>query len=113
MRGRFPDTIAGKPAVVKYEPDTDRPDTEQVPLLDEGGIHASMLHDVLPHASDAWLVPESVETGWEISFTRYFYKPTPLRTLEDIRTDILDPEREMERLLATIVDKRSNTEPSR
>jgi type I restriction enzyme M protein len=72
-----------------------------------------MLREVLPHAGDAWFVPESVKTGYEISFTRYFYKPTPLRTLEDIRTNILTLERELERLLATIVDKRSNTEPSR
>ena len=39
--------------------------------------------------ADAWYVPDSVKTGYEISFTRYFYKPQPLRTLEEIRADIL------------------------
>lgn len=41
-------------------------------------------------------------TGYEISFTRYFYKPAPLRTLEEIRADILARERETEGLLSEI-----------
>ena len=40
LHGFFEDTIAGKPAVVEYEPDSDLRDTEQVPLLEEGGIEA-------------------------------------------------------------------------
>ena len=42
VHGRFPVTIGGKPAVVEYEPDPDLRNTEQVPLLKEGGIHAFM-----------------------------------------------------------------------
>jgi hypothetical protein len=49
---------------------------------------------VLPHAPDAWYVPGQRQDGYEISFTRYFYKPQPLRTLEEIRADILALERE-------------------
>ena len=45
----------------------------------------------------------SVKIGYEVSFTRYFYKPQPLRTLEEIRADILALERETEGLLAEIV----------
>ncbi len=41
--------------------------------------------------------------GYEISFTRYFYKPQPLRTLEEIRADILALEKETEGLLADII----------
>ena len=85
--------------VVEYEPDTDLRDTEQVPLLEEGGIEAFLRREVLPHAPDAWYVPDSVKTGYEISFTRYFYKPQPLRTLEEIRADILALEKETEGLL--------------
>ncbi len=99
IRGRFAATIDGKPAVVEYEPDTDLRDTEQVPLLEEGGIEAFLRREVLPHAMDAWYDPESVKTGYEISFTRYFYKPQPLRTLEEIRADILALEKETEGLL--------------
>ncbi len=50
LRGLFPTTINGKPAVVEYEPDPDLRDTEQVPLLEEGGIEAFLRREVLPHA---------------------------------------------------------------
>jgi type I restriction enzyme M protein len=53
---------------------------------------------MLPHAADARYDPEGVRTGHEISLTRYFYKPQPLRTLEEIRVDILALERETEGL---------------
>jgi type I restriction enzyme M protein len=106
-RGVAP-TIAPGPRVgpvVEYEPDPDLRDTEQVPLLEEGGIEAFLRREVLPHAPDAWYDPESVRTGYEISFTRYFYKPQPLRTLEEIRADILAVERETEGLLEAILGK--------
>jgi len=103
LRGLFETRIGGKPAVVEYEPDPDLRDTEQVPLLEEGGIEAFLRREVLPHAADAWYVPESVKTGYEISFTRYFYKPQPLRTLEEIRADILALEKETEGLLGEII----------
>ena len=45
----------------------------------------------------------SVKAGYEVSLTRYFYKPQPLRTLEEIRADILALERETEGLLGKIV----------
>ena len=54
-------------------------------------------------AADAWYVPDYVKIGYEISFTRYFYKPKPLRSLEEIRADILALERETEGLLSEIV----------
>lgn len=103
LRGLFEVTMAGKPAVVEYEPDPDLRDTEQVPLLEKGGIEAFLQWEVLPHAPDAWYVPDSVKTGYEISFTRYFYKPQPLRTLEEIRAEILALEKETEGLLGEII----------
>jgi type I restriction enzyme M protein len=103
LRGLFETTIAGKPAVVEYEPDSDLRDTEQVPLLEDGGIEAFLRREVLPHAADAWYVPDTVKTGYEVSFTRYFYKPKPLRTLEEIRADILALEKETEGLLEEII----------
>jgi type I restriction enzyme M protein len=103
LHGLFEATVKGKPAVVEFEPDTDLRDTEQVPLLEESGIEAFLRREVLPYAPDAWYVPESVKTGYEISFTRYFYKPQPLRTLEEIRADILALERETEGLLGEII----------
>ena len=89
--------------MVEYEPDPDLRETERVPLLEEGGIQAFLRREVLPYAPDAWYVPKSVKTGYEISFTRYFYKPQPLRPLEEIRADILALERETEGLLGEIL----------
>jgi type I restriction enzyme M protein len=53
LRGLFTTTIDGKPAVVEYEPDPNLRDTEQIPLLEEGGIGTFLRREVLPHAPDA------------------------------------------------------------
>ena len=103
LRGRFEATVNGRPAVVEYEPDTDLRDTEQIPLQEEGGIEAFLRREVLPYAADAWYQPDSVRIGYEISFTRYFYKPQPMRTLAEIRADILELEKETEGLLGEIL----------
>ena len=84
-------------------PDSDLRDTEQVPLTEEGGIAAFPRREVLPYAPDAWYVPSSVKIGYEISFTRYFYKPQPLQTLEEIRADIVALEQETDGLLPAII----------
>ena len=102
LRGLFPATIDWHPAVVEYEPDPDLRDTEQIPLLEKGGIGAFLRREVLPYAPDAWYVPDSVKIGYEISFTRHFYKPQPLRPLEEIRADILALKRVTEGLLVEI-----------
>ena len=103
LHGLFEATIKSKRCVVEYEPDTDLRDTEQVPLTEEGGIEAFIRREVLPHAADAWVDEDSTKIGYEISFTRYFYKPQPLRTLEEIRSDILALEKETEGLLGEII----------
>jgi type I restriction enzyme M protein len=77
LRGFFEDTIAGKLAIVEYEPDSDLRDTEQVPLLEEGGIEAFIRREVLPYTPDAWIKEVATKIGYEISFTRHFYKPQP------------------------------------
>ena len=89
--------------MVEYEPAPDLRDTEQVPLTEEGGIDAFLHREVLPYAPDAWYVLDSVKVGYEISFTRYFYEPQPLRPLDEIRADILQMESETEGLLMEIV----------
>ncbi len=102
LRGRFEATVNGRSVVVEYEPDTDLRDTEQIPLQEEGGIEAFLRREVLPYAGDAWSQPDSVRIGYEISFTRYFYKPQPMRTLQEIGADILEIEKETEGLLGDL-----------
>ena len=67
------------------------------------GLKASWKREVLPYAPDAWYVPGSVKTGFEISFTRYFYKPQPLRSPQKIWADIRALEQESEGLLVETI----------
>ena len=109
--GTAPDPIRGlneyddgiQVDVVEYVPDPELRDTEQIPLQELGGIEGFLRREVLPYAKDAWYVSKSVKIGYEISFNRYFYKPEPMRTLEEIRADILAVESETEGLLAEII----------
>ncbi len=103
LEGLFEANIGGEPTVVEYEPDTQLRDTEQIPLLYEGGIEGFLRREVLPYAPHAWYKPTGVKIGYEISFTRHFYKPTPMRPLDEIRAEILALEQESEGLLAEIV----------
>ncbi|MEN6426178.1 MAG: class I SAM-dependent DNA methyltransferase [Phycisphaerales bacterium] len=88
---------------IEYEPDTDFRDTEQVSLLEEGGIGAFLQREVLPHVPDAWIDHSRTQIGYEISFTRHFYKPQPLRSLDEIKADLIALQQESEGLLEQIV----------
>jgi type I restriction enzyme M protein len=103
LHGLYSLTIDGKCCVVEYEPDSDLRDTETVPLKEPGGIEAFIRREVLPHAADAWIDESRTTIGYEISFTRYFYKPQSFRPLEAIRADILALERETDGLIANII----------
>ena len=102
LRGLFESKIDGKTCVVEYEPDSELRDSEQIPLLEEGGIEAFIKREVLPYTPDAWLVEADTKIGYEVSFTRHFYQPPKLRTLAEISADILALEHETEGLLSEI-----------
>ena len=101
--GRFEADVDGAPVVVEYEPDPDLRDTEQVPLTEDGGVESFLRREVLPYAPDAWYRADSVKTGYEINFTRHFYKPKPMRSLRAIRADIRSVRRKSNALLASLV----------
>jgi len=103
LHGLYGITIKGKPRLVEYEPDSDLRDAEQVPLLEDGGVEAFFEREVLPHVPDAWIDDTKTQIGYEISFTRHFYKPTPLRSLEEIRDDLIALQKEGEGLLEQII----------
>jgi len=103
LHGLFAATVKGKACLVEYEPDTALRDTEQIPLLEEGGIEAFFRREVLPYTPDAWIDPDKTQIGYEISFTRHFYKPLPTRTLQEIKADIYALEQETDGLLEQIV----------
>ena len=101
--GLYQETRDGQMCVVEYEPDGELRDTEEVPLLEEGGVDAFFEREVLPHAPDAWIDDTKTRIGYEINFNRHFYRPRPLRSLEEIRADIDALERETEGLLEQIL----------
>ena len=103
FHGLYEMKIGTKTCVVEYETDSDLRDTEQVPLLEDGGIEAFIRREVLPYTPDAWVKKNATKIGYEVSFTRHFYKPQPLRTLEEIRADILAEEEAAEGLLGELL----------
>lgn len=85
------------------EPDTDLRDTEIIPFTYEGGIDAFMKNEVLPYAPDAWVDEKKTQIGYELSFTKYFYQPVQLRSMEDIVADLKKLESETDGMLAEIL----------
>jgi type I restriction enzyme M protein len=76
-------------------------DTENVPLKEN--IYDYFLREVKPHVPEAWLNLDATKIGYEISFNKYFYRHKPLRSLEDVTTDILALETESDGLIAEIL----------
>ena len=86
----------GKPV----KPDSDK---EIVPFMYEGGIDAFIENEVKPYAPLAYIKPGTEKVGYEISFTKYFYQPVQLRSLEEITADIRAIEKETDGLLDEIL----------
>lgn len=71
---------------VEYETDSDLRDSEKIPVKED--IYAYFQREVRPYVADAWINLPVTKIGCEISFNKYFYKPAPLRTLEENEADI-------------------------
>jgi type I restriction enzyme M protein len=76
-------------------------DTENIPLKED--INAYLGREVLPHVPDAWIDESKTKIGYELNFTKYFYQYKPLRSLEDIRKDILALEKETLGLINEVI----------
>ena len=85
------------------EPDNNLKDIEQVPLLYDGGMIRFFENEVKPYVEDAWINEDSAVIGYELSFTKYFYKPAQLRNMSDIIADIRAIEQSTDGLLASII----------
>ena len=94
----------GDPIVDKKgKPVKPNSDKEQVPFSYEGGIEAFIENEVRPYAPLAFIKPGTEKVGYELSFTKYFYQPVQLRTLEEITADIRAIEAETDGLLDEII----------
>jgi type I restriction enzyme M protein len=98
--GYYP--TGNKNEYVSYETEGDLRDTENVPLKEN--IQDYYLREVHPHVPEAWINLEATKIGYEISFNKYFYKHKPLRTIEEVTTDILQLEKESDGLIHEILN---------
>ena len=89
---------------IEDEPDVDLRDTENIPFTYAGGVDAFMKNEVLTYAPDAWVDEKKTQIGYEISFTKYFYKPVELRDMSDILNSLSTLEQETDGLLAGIME---------
>lgn len=85
------------------ECDSDLRDSELVPFTYNGGIDTFMKNEVLTYAPDAWVDEKKTQIGYEISFTKYFYKPAEIREMDDIIATLNALEKEADGMLADIV----------
>lgn len=89
---------------IEGEPDADLRDTENIPFTYAGGIDTFTKNEVLTYAPDAWVDEKKTQVGYEISFTKYFYKPVELRDMSDILSSLSTLEQEADGLLAGIME---------
>jgi type I restriction enzyme M protein len=95
-KGKFETDKKGNPKT-----DASLRDTENVPLSDD--IESYFKREVLPHVPDAWIDHSKTKVGYEIPFTRYFYKYTPPRPLEEIDRDLKAKTEKIMKLLGELV----------
>ena len=86
----------------KPQPDSSLRDTESVPLKED--IQEYFNREVLPFVPDACIDTKKSKIGYEIPFTRYFYKYIPPRPSEEIMKEILELEKELDGSLKEIFD---------
>lgn len=88
---------------VPGEADADLRDTENIPFTYDGGIDGFIEREVHPYAPDAWVDEKKTQIGYEISFTKYFYKPIELRSVADIINNLTSLEKEADGMMAEIL----------
>ena len=89
-----------KGGYVEYETDSDLRDTEKIPVKED--IYEYFLREVRPYVADAWINLPQTKIGCEISFNKYFYKPVPLRSLEENERDILELDRQSQGFIQSL-----------
>lgn len=83
-------------------PNSDLRDYENISLKEN--VEEYFKREILTHLPNAWIDYSKTKTGYEINFTKYFYKYKPLRSLEEIRKDILALEKETEGMIKETIE---------
>lgn len=79
-------------------------DTEIIPMTFEGGIKEFINKEVLPYHDDAFLDESKSQIGYEINFTKYFYKAKELESVENIVNRIQELEKQSDGLMLSILE---------
>lgn len=87
---------------VEYEADSDLRDTEKIPVKED--IYEYFQREVRPYVDDAWINLPPTKIGCEISFNKYFYKPAPLRSLEENERDIRELDKQSQGFIQSLFD---------
>ena len=82
------DGILDKDKKGKVIPDKDKTYTEVVPFAYEGGIDGYFANEIKPFTKDAWIDDKKTKIGYEVSFTKCFYKPIHLRTFDEVVSEL-------------------------
>lgn len=88
---------------VMGEADADLRDTENIPFTYDGGIDGFIKNEVHPYAPDAWVDEKKTQIGYEVSFTKYFYKPIELSDVHAIKQKLVRLEADVDGMLAEII----------
>ena len=91
-----------KGVYLEYETDSDLRDTEKIPVKED--IYEYFQREVRPYVDDAWINLPPTKIGCEISFNKYFYKPAPLRSLEENERDILELDRQSQGFIRSLFE---------
>ena len=83
--------------------DKNKMETEIVPFTYPGGIDAYMKTEVLPYTPDAWIDEKKTQIGYELTFTKYFFEPRPIRDIDTIAADINDVIGQMSGVLSEVL----------
>ena len=87
---------------IEYEADSELRDTEKIPVKEN--IYEYFQREVRPYVADAWINLPPTKIGCEISFNKYFYKPAPLRSLEENEADILKLDAESQGFIKSLFE---------
>jgi len=95
----------GQPILKKGKPqaDSSKRDTESIPWKED--IATYMKKNVLPYAPDAWIDEKKTKIGYEIPFTREFYKYVAPRKSDEIYASLQELDKQEQELMAKIIGK--------
>ena len=87
---------------LEFETDSDLRDSEKIPVKED--IYDYFQREVYPYVEDAWINLPPTKIGCEISFNKYFYKPAPLRSLEENERDILELDKQSQGFIQSLFE---------